>query len=141
MPEAYKPDYEKWKKEFERYTITKESILVGHSCGGGFLVRWLSENKVNVNKLILVAPWMDPDRKETTDFFEFAIDQSISKRITSIYLFVSSDDTTNGVKESVKIIVNKIPSIDQQKFTDRGHFIFQEMRKHEFPELLKVILD
>lgn len=33
MPEAYKPDYEKWKKEFERFLPA--DILIGHSCGGG----------------------------------------------------------------------------------------------------------
>ena len=60
MPHAYAPNYSVWKKEFERFDVTPESILVGHSCGGGFLVRWLSENKnIKVGKLILVAPWLN----------------------------------------------------------------------------------
>ena len=59
MPEAHKPDYDKWKKEFEKFDVNSETILVGHSCGGGFLIRWLSENKIKIKKLILVAPWLD----------------------------------------------------------------------------------
>jgi predicted alpha/beta hydrolase family esterase len=44
-PFPFRPRYEDWKKEFERFDITPETILVGHSCGGGFLVRYLSETK------------------------------------------------------------------------------------------------
>lgn len=45
IPDSYMPDYSVWKREFERFNINSETILIGHSCGGGFLVRWLSENK------------------------------------------------------------------------------------------------
>ena len=65
MPQAYDPQYDLWEKTFERFDVDKNTILVGHSCGGGFLLRWLSENRVEVNKLILVAPWIDPDRIKT----------------------------------------------------------------------------
>lgn len=57
VPNSWKPDYATWCKEFERYDITPETVLVGHSCGGGFLVRWLSERPdVRVDKVVLVAP-------------------------------------------------------------------------------------
>lgn len=32
------------------------------SCGAGFLLRWLSENSVRIAKLILVIPWLDPNK-------------------------------------------------------------------------------
>lgn len=60
MPKAYEPNYEAWKEMFERFEINENSILIGHSCGGGFLTRWLSENDVRVGKVALVAPWLDP---------------------------------------------------------------------------------
>jgi predicted alpha/beta hydrolase family esterase len=41
-PMPWQPRYEIWKKEFEKFDITPQTVLVGHSCGGGFLVRWLS---------------------------------------------------------------------------------------------------
>ena len=69
LPGAYEPVYEEWKKEFERHDITENTILVGHSCGGGFLVRWLSENNIKVDTVVLVAPWIDPENKRTSSFF------------------------------------------------------------------------
>jgi len=62
MPKAYEPEYDAWKEMFERFDTDEETILIGHSCGGGFIVRWLSENKdKRVGKVVLVAPWIDPD--------------------------------------------------------------------------------
>lgn len=51
MPEPFRPDYDKWKETFEQFTLNDDTILVGHSCGGGFLLRWLSENDVKVGRL------------------------------------------------------------------------------------------
>jgi predicted alpha/beta hydrolase family esterase len=57
MPNAPYPVYEQWKKEFERFEVHENTTLVGHSCGGGFLIRWLSENAdVKVANVVLVAP-------------------------------------------------------------------------------------
>ena len=39
MPLPWNPDYEKFKKEFEKYKVTKDTILIGHSCSCAFLVR------------------------------------------------------------------------------------------------------
>ncbi len=62
MPKSYDPDWPVWVREFERYDIGPETILVGHSCGAGFLVKYLSLHpELTVGKVVLVAPWMDPD--------------------------------------------------------------------------------
>lgn len=138
MPDAHTPVYEKWKKEFERFAVNSESVLVGHSCGGGFLLRWLTENKVEINKLILVAPWLDPERSKTTNFFEFEIDKELLSRIKSIHLFISSDDD-GDIHKSVKIILESLPNIQIHKFENMGHFTFEEMRTSKFPELLDTL--
>ena len=62
MPVATYPDYGLWKQTLERHPISEDSILIGHSCGGGFLLRYLSENKIRTKRTILVAPWLDPDK-------------------------------------------------------------------------------
>ena len=138
MLEAYKPDYEKWKKEFERYDVNEYTILIGHSCGGGFLIRWLSENKIKIKKLILVAPWLDPQREKTTVFFDFKIDKIMKDRIGEIHMFVSKDDDKD-ILESVEIIKTNIAGIINHEFTEHGHFTFSEMKTDKFPELLKII--
>lgn len=71
-PEPWKPRYGAWKKEFERFDITPETVLVGHSCGGGFLIRWLSENKdKKVGRVVLVAPWLNPESNAISDTADF----------------------------------------------------------------------
>lgn len=37
MPTPWNPDYEKFKKEFEKCKITENTILIGHSCGCAFV--------------------------------------------------------------------------------------------------------
>jgi len=53
MPDPWAPDCEKYKAEFKKYEVEENDILVGHSCGSAFLVRWLGETKKRINKLIL----------------------------------------------------------------------------------------
>ena len=140
MPHAFEPNYEVWAKEFERYEITPNTILAGHSCGGGFLIRWLSEHKrVTVGKMILVAPWIDPDREETTDFFEFKLDPSIAKRTKNFTIFYSDNDH-KSVAKTVQILKDKVIGCEFKEFHDYGHFTQEDMKTPEFPELIKALL-
>jgi len=137
--EAFDPRYEDWKKELERFNINEETILIGHSCGGGFLTRWLSEKEIKIDKLILVAPWLDPEREKTTDFFDFNIDENLEKKCNEIHLFVSSDDDSD-ILESVAIIKNKIKNISFHEFSDKGHFTYDDMKTDKFPELFHTVI-
>ena len=137
MPEPYAPDYEKWKEVFEYFPINEETILVGHSCGGGFLVRWLSENKVNVGQVVLVAPWLDPDKEFTKGFFDFVIDPDLVSRTKGVTVFYSLDDGKE-ILESVATIKATLPDAVFREFTNAGHFCEEDGYK-EFPELLEAI--
>ena len=139
MPEAYSPDYEKWSREFAKLEVNEESILIGHSCGGGFLLRWLSENKVKIKKLILIAPWLDPKRRKTTSFFDFKIDRNIKERIDEIHLLVSMDDDEEILK-SVNIIKDSGSDITYHKFIKHGHFCYSDMKTDKFPELFNIAI-
>lgn len=136
-PFPFRPRYDEWCKEFERFDITPDTILVGHSCGGGFLVRWLSENKdKKVGRVILVAPWTNPDNYEvsdTADFFNFEIDPDFPARTQGTTVFVSSDDEPSVVK-TVNILKEKVNGLDLREYTDRGHF-----KTTEFAELFEVL--
>lgn len=139
MPEAHKPDYEKWKKEFDMNIDEDVKILVGHSCGGGFILRWLSENTLTFETVVLVAPWLDPNRVKTANFFNFKIDNNLPSRINNLSIFVSKDDDKD-ILESVETIKTSFPSIKVYEFEDRGHFTREETKRNDFPELLEVIL-
>lgn len=141
MPHPYKPDYESWCEVFEQFTVNKDTHLIGHSCGGGFLLRWLSENKVNVSKLVLVAPWIDPDNElgDNNSFFDFNIDSELATRTAGLYIFNSSDDYKD-IHTSVALISEKLPRAHLAEFIEYGHFTLSVMGTREFPELAEVLL-
>jgi len=143
MPQSYLPNYEVWKKELERFDINEDTILVGHSCGGGFLVRYLSENNhMRVNKVVLVAPWMgiNPDQPFDSSFFDFEIDRSLVNRTTGLVVFNSTNDV-ESVHKSVDIIRNNIDGIKYIELENKGHFTLKGLGGEEFPELLQEILE
>ena len=143
MPHGYMPDYTVWKREFERFDITPETILVGHSCGGGFLVRWLSENpEQQVGKVVLVAPWLDPNKTKgaDNDFFDFTIDTELANRTAGVTIF-NSDDDMEAIHTSVKKITDTVTNIKLVEFTGKGHFCLGDLGTEEFPELLEEVLN
>lgn len=136
-PFPFRPRYDEWQKEFERFDITPETILIGHSCGGGFLIRWLSENKVKVGKVVLVAPWINPHNvkeSDTADFFDFDIDPNFPSRSESVTVFVSQDDFS-GVRKTVEILKDSAVGINVIEYANKGYFTMAE-----FPELLDQLL-
>ena len=140
MPNPWEPVYEDFKKEFEKYSVSENTILIGHSCGTTFLLRWLGESKQKVSKLILVAPWAvaDQDNKARKDYYEHPIDETIKSRVGEIIMFTSDNEYENG-KKSLEIIKHaiggKIISIN-----GNGHYITKHMGTDEFPELLREII-
>ena len=134
MPLAVEVAYEDWLHVFEQVSISEDAILVGHSCGGGFVLRYISEHpEVNFSKVILVAPWIDPHNELSTDFMRFKIDPTIVNR-TKLHIFISADDS-QGILDSIKIIKEKIPDAMYHEFTDRAHFC----GKPAFPEVLELL--
>lgn len=139
MPEPYEPDYDKWRVVFEQSLIDKNTVLIGHSIGAGFLVRWLSENKVKVGRVVLVAPWLDPNHELKNGFFDFTIDKDFIERTDGVTVFVSLDDDQE-ILESVERIKKDIPRVSVREFLNQGHFTYRSMGTHEFPELLEILI-
>ena len=140
MPDPWTPDYEKFKSEFEKYDVNEDTILVGHSCGCAFLVRWLGESKRKVYKLILVAPWKinDVDDKFREEFYGYPIDATIKDKIREIVIFTSDNEEEAG-KKSLEIFHQALGG-EIIELNSRGHYTIGDMGTEEFPELLKVIL-
>lgn len=141
-PFPFRPRYDDWKKEFERFDLTPETILVGHSCGGGFLVRYLSEHKdLQVGKVVLVAPWINPLKYEvsdTADFFDFEIDPDFPARTKGVTVFISSDDEPSVVK-TVDILTDKVSDLNIRNYANKGHFTLGALGTEEFLELLEEV--
>lgn len=139
LPEPYAPIYEKWCSVFEQFHIGKETALIGHSCGAGFLVRWLSENQRRVGKVVLVAPFLDPDGDEIeSNFFDFKIDPKMIDRADSLHMLFAPEDDEE-ILSSVNQIKNAIPRIRTIEIPGKKHFTYRDMKTQEFPELLDVL--
>ena len=139
MPHPWAPDYETLKEEFEKYPVSENTILIGHSCGCAFLVRWLGESKKKIKKLILVAPWKIPKDNNPfkEKFYTFPIDETIKSRIGEIIMFTSDNEREDG-KKSLEIYKKSIGGkIIELK--GKGHYIFRDMGTEQFPELLSEI--
>ena len=142
------PDYKVWKEIFERQKINENTLLIGHSCGGGFLVQWLSENKdVKVGHVFLVAPaFGDRYNPETpyesplkNGFFDFDIDENLLIRVKSLTLFNSDNDSVR-VNTALEMIKNKLPKAEYKLFSGYGHFCGTvEQAADTFPELFECI--
>jgi len=140
MPEPWQPDYEKFKTEFEKYNVDENTVLIGHSCGCAFLVRWLGESKRKISKLILVAPWKipregDPHRQK---FYVYPIDATIKDRVNKIIMFTADDEEDEG-KKSLKIFHEDLDG-EVVELKGRGHYTIGNMKTEEFPELLDAVL-
>jgi len=139
MPYPWEPDYEAFKKEFEKYPVSEYTILIGHSCGCAFLVHWLGETKKKIKKLILVAPWKIPKKNNVfkEKFYTFPIDETIKSRVGEIVMFTSDNEREDG-KKSLEIYKKSLGGkIIELK--GKGHYIFKDMGTEEFPELLKEV--
>lgn len=139
IPNSWNPQYETWRKEFERYDITSETILVGHSCGGGFLVRWLSERPdAHVGKVVLVAPSFGLDW-DSRDFFKFEIDRALASRTKGLTIFVGGKDRP-AIHESAGKIRASVAGAKYREFPNLAHFCFEDMQTVEFPDLRDELL-
>ena len=136
MPTPWEPEYEKFKKEFDRCEVSEGTILVGHSCGTAFLVRWLGDTKKKISKLILVAPWKIPDKDEPfrNAFYSYPIDEGIRERVGEIVMFTADDEKEDG-KESLKIFHRALGG-EVVELQGHGHYTFGDMGGEAFPELL-----
>ena len=140
MPQPYSPNYEAWKEEFERLSPDESTLLVGHSCGGGFIIRWLSENPdIIIGKLVLVAPWLGIEG-DYPAMFKFSIRRDIVKQCKGgIEDFYSTNDGIH-MQLTLSYMKEHLSEVRYHEFVNYGHFTFGDMKTREFPELLKICL-
>ncbi len=141
-PTNWKPSYEEWKKVFERNKIDENTILIGHSSGGAFLVRWLSEAKKKIKKLILVSP--GKAGKQRRDYLSNLYGDKAIKNIgqyvnEGIFLFTSNDDIPQHIQGAEEYKTELPARVVELK--NHGHFTLGDMGTEEFPELLNAILN
>ncbi len=139
MPDKTNAKYKEWKIWFERIIpfINENVILVGHSLGGIFLAKYLSETdfpKTIKATILVAAPFDDVGRKES--LVSFRLPSSLEKFIKqggTIYLVHSKDDPNVPFKQLEKY-KQALPSAKTMIFNNREHF-----NQESFPEITQLI--
>lgn len=137
MPNSNNARYIEWKIWFERMFafLNNEVILIGHSLGAMFLIKYLSENTFpkQIKKLFLVS---SPYGKNAADLAEFQLPESfelVTKQSKNIFIFHSKDDMVVPFSEFEEV-KKRLPQAVVHVFEDRGHF-----NQEEFLELIELI--
>ena len=140
-PRDWGANYEDWKKVFEKNEIGEGTVLIGHSCGGAFLVRWLSGTNRKVKKLILVAPAkrLPGMKQKHLAFYTFEPNENVKNNVGEIVIFVS-DNESSGIKRAVELYEKELGA-KVIVLKNHGHFTLEDMGTKEFPELLKEVLN
>lgn len=134
MPNKDNAKYLEWKIWFEKLSQLAEDgvTLVGHSLGGIFLAKYLSEENFpkKISKTILVSAPFDLNLEA------FKLPNSLDKFVAQggeITLFHSKDDRVVPFSE-LERYKSLLPNAHIEVFEDRGHF-----NQESFPEIIEII--
>lgn len=138
LPNAQNARYVEWKIIFDKIVplLSDNVILIGHSLGGLFLVKYVSENKTpkTIKATLLVAtPYSTQDYEPIVDF---SIERSLTpfEMTGGKIIFYQSRDDVVVPFENVKKYKAALPAAELRIFEDRGHF-----NQEHFPELVEEI--
>ena len=138
MPNKQNAKYLEWKVWFERYhAFLRDGVtLIGHSQGGYFLVKYLSEERmpVKVKALYLIAAPFEPDDFGGEDGGDFKFDPANLPRLAGqvgvVYILHSKDDPVVPYTHALKYKA-ALPAAELISFENKNHF-----KLEEFPELI-----
>jgi len=132
MPSPKNPSFEEWKILLDKNIarISGDIIFVGHSLGGSFLLKYLSQNPIThrILGLCLVATPFN-----TIKGFEVPNDLSHFWSLKKLFLYHSMDDVE--VPYAHSLIYKDRLHAHLRTYTDRGHYF----KKSEFPDIAQDI--
>jgi len=138
MPNKTNAKYSEWKLWFERIgeVIDDNCILIGHSLGGIFLAKYLSENrfpKTIKATILIAAPFSDETDEDLADFKIDTISDLFREQAGRVVFFNGLDDPVVAIKERDKF-QHELPTAKFHTIPAPDHFV-----RAEFPELINTI--
>ncbi len=134
-------DYEIWKTAYEKTInfLWDNLVLIGHSLGAIFLIKYFCENpnKIkNIKKIFLIATPLNDSESEVLG--SFCVDKTMLQNLehmqNKIIFFHSIDDEIVDIEDFYEYKKNFIDS-EFIELNNYWHFIFNK----NFPELLEKI--
>ena len=128
--------YDEWEKIMDFQDINPDTVLIGHSAGGGFVLKYLATHpELKIRQAILVAPWIDTEGLQPFGFYKnFDLNNDIVKQTKYGVDLMTSDNDMPEILTSADKIMKNIPDIRVHRFQNRGHFTDSEL-----PEILDII--
>ncbi len=137
MPCKFNAKYKEWKIWFDKLIpfLKDGVVMIGHSLGGIFLAKYLSENDFpkKISATYIIAAPYDTENSEYS-LADFVLPKSLEKfqrQGGKIFIYHSKDDPIVPFSDSEKYL-KSIPEAKRIIFTDKGHFMMEE-----FPELIE----
>jgi predicted alpha/beta hydrolase family esterase len=126
LPNAQNARYAEWKIIFDKIVPLLEDnvILIGHSLGGIFLCKYLSEEDVpkKIAALFLIAaPYATQDHEPIVDFMLVGSLAPLEMTVGKIVLYHSKDDVVVPF-ENAELFKKALPNAQLEVFEDKGHF-------------------
>lgn len=139
MPNPMNAKYKEWKIMFDKLLpfLKNNLVLLGHSLGGIFLAKYLSENKFpkKILATFLVAAPYD-DKKSKNSLGDFNLPENLNKfqkQGGKIFIYHSEDDPVVPFG-NLKKYKRALPKAETKIFENREHF-----SQTKFPELINNI--
>lgn len=137
MPNSANAKYEDWAMYFSKVMpfLRPDAILIGHSLGGIFLAKYLSENppaEPFARLILLAAPYADESNESLGDF-KLDSAKSLANVAREIHLLHSEDDPVVPISE-LERYASDLPDAKVHTFADKHHFIDPTL-----PELVDII--
>lgn len=142
ITKVWEAPYSEWKKVIDEIGIDENTTLVGLSAGGAAVTRYISEGKMRIKKLILIAPARYSDGNDdpcptSKEFCNFRIENTVEKQIENgVTIFYDIEDPV--IEESHIDIYKEELKANVVFVQGYGHFSFLIPT---FPQLLKEIIE
>jgi predicted alpha/beta hydrolase family esterase len=135
MPNPSNARYKEWKIWFEKIIpfLDDDVIFVGHSLGGIFLAKYLSENdypKKIKAVFLIAAPYNTATEHPLVDFNIETSLKNLQRQAPKTFLYHSRDDEIVPFSNFEKY-QKELPEATVRIFEDQGHF-----NDEELPELI-----
>ncbi len=137
MPNGTNANYDEWAIWFGRIAevINDNVILVGHSLGGIFLAKYLSEHdfpkKIRAT-LLVAAPYEDETNEDLANFKITGGLEKFAEQGGNIIFYHGTDDIVP--LSELELYKKSIPKADTHVLSAQDHFV-----REAFPEIIEAI--